>query len=134
MKILEEKRGWIIIIEAVIAVLILFGFLFTTISKQAEQIKTSEDKEEYFYDLANELAIKAEKNNTIRELIFDGDCFSIKKELEKEINKVNVSVEIENSCGPVPPLPEKKEIYASEIMIATNFTHYKIKKLKIFIW
>ena len=70
---LKEKKGWILIVEAVIAVLILFGFLFTAISKQAQQTQNV-DSEDFFYDVVSEMVLFAEKDDLIRESVINGDC------------------------------------------------------------
>ncbi len=123
---MKGKKGWILIVESVIAILILFGFLFITISKQVQQIKIV-DEGEYFYNIVSELALKAIKTNEIRN---STDCSFIKNKLEEIYNEISLSVSIEGLCD-TGNLPEGKEIYSSEVII---FDSENTKKLKIFIW
>ena len=107
---LEGKRGWMLIVEVVLAVLILFGFLFTAISRQAGQAKISDKY--YLYNTANELALRAEKNNTVRNYVLEENEDKINDILETmvkgnenvrccittlestcEINKISTNVE-----------------------------------------
>ncbi len=134
---MKRKRGWILIVEAVLAVLILFGFLFTAIGKQAQQTKPA-DKGEYLYSVVNDLAIKVENDDMIRMYVLEGEGN------EEEINNILEGMTNENvtscisfvdeTCQPNQFNLEKEEIYSAEIIIATNSTSYKVKKLKIFIW
>ena len=131
MRIMKRKRGWVLIIEAVIAVLILFGFLFTAFSKLTQQ-SGIESREEYFYNIANELAIKAQKDDSIRDLVSLGNCEGIEEALQTINERVSIDVQIDDECE--LNLPTEKEIYSVEMLIATNPTDNEFKKLKIFIW
>ena len=131
MKMMKRKRGWVLIIEAVIAVLILFGFLFTALSKLTQQSGVI-SKEEYFYDIANDLAIKAQKDDYIREQVFLGNCEGIEGALQLLNERVSIDVQVDDECE--LNLPQEKEIYSVEMLIATNSIDYEVKKLKIFIW
>ncbi|UZE93944.1 MAG: hypothetical protein IB618_04280 [Candidatus Pacearchaeota archaeon] len=138
---LKRKEGWILIVESVIAIMILFGFLFTTIAKQSEQIKVV-DKGEYLYNVVNELAFRAEKNETIRNFALKEKKDEVKSLLIIELSEMNVKGIILESkiCNPddefcdIPVSEDVGDIYSSEIIIATNSTSYETKKLKIFIW
>jgi len=133
---LERKRGWILIVEAVLAVLILFGFLFTAISKQTQQIKII-NKGEYLYDVVNELTLRAEKNNNIRNSVISNQDVNslLGAELEqmniKTINLDSVICDLTESCD---INIKAEEVYSAEVIISTNSTNYEVKKLKIFIW
>ncbi len=131
----QNKKAWILIVESVIAILILFGFLFITIAKQPQQTKTT-DKSEFLYDLVNELAIKAVKNDGVRTYVLEGDESAIKIWLTDEINNDNIQGDalVCNIGAPCTLDIEAEEIYTSEVIISTDSETYDIKKLKIFIW
>jgi len=137
-----NKRGWILIIESVFAILILFGFLFTTLSKIKQESMIQEKTGEEIYSIANELAIKAEKNITIRNAVLgnDGSLDTINNWLIENLRNKNQNLNGTSkvcdvnlvSCTP-GSLPAR-EIYSSEVIVAANSTYYGPEKLKIFIW
>ncbi len=134
----KEKRGWILIVEAVIAVLILFGFLFMVISKQAQQVETRKEKENFLYALANTLVQRAEDNETIRNAVLQENCPLALSLLTNDAQKINkrVSINVSIEGCPEPSLPQEKEIYTSEIIICSNSTYYEPepKKLRVYVW
>ena len=127
------------IVEAVIAVMILFGFVFIAMAKQAQEIKALQEKPT-FYDVANSLAVKAQENETIRGNILDELKGEVQKDLIDEAHKINlrlnVSVDITDVGGGCTfTLPgEEKEIYSASAVISTDSTTYDPKKLCIFVW
>lgn len=135
-----NKRGWILIIESVFAILILFGFLFTTLSKIKQESMIQEKTGEEIYSIANELAIKAEKNVTIRNAVLGKNENIINNWLIENLRNKNQNLNgtskvcdinlISCTSGSLPA----KEIYSSEVIVAANSTYYKPEKLKIFIW
>ncbi|MCL6500841.1 MAG: hypothetical protein K6T16_02295 [Candidatus Pacearchaeota archaeon] len=134
----RDKRGWILIVEAVLAILVLFSFLFMTIARQASQAKQF-DKEEYFYSVMNTLALKAEKDAVIRSYVVqeDPNIELIENLLGLELRLMGVKkiglnatvCDVEEVCD----IEIKAEdVYTTEVVIVTEERDYK--KLKIFIW
>lgn len=134
-----QKKGWLIIVEAVIAVLILFGFLFAAIARQ--QTKPIETN---LHDIANELARKAEDNETIRNAVLEGTGNEeneniVKENLAEMLSKMQTKktgldaciCDLDENC---PTEQKAKEIYISEVIIASNSTTYYPRKLRIFVW
>lgn len=138
-KIIQEKRGWILIIEAILAILILFGFLFVTIARQASQARQF-DKEEFFYSILSTLALKAEKNEMIRDYVAQStpNIELIENLLTLELTKMGLKkiklgvgvCNINEECEVT--VEDAEEIYTTDVVIATKLDEYK--RLKIFIW
>lgn len=134
----KNKKGWMMIVEAVIAVMILFGFVFIAMAKQAQETRALQEKPN-FYDVANSLAVKAQENETIRGHVLGELEEEVQKDLQDEASKinsrlkVNVNItEVGGSCTFTLP-GEEKEIYSASVLIATN-SDYDPKKLCIFVW
>lgn len=130
---MKQKKAWILIVESVIAILILFGFLFTTIAKQSQQIQIA-DEGEFLYNIVNELAIKAIKSNEIRNAVLNNGDFVSLLEDELDNEKINLDALVCDMGESCTIDIEAEEIYTSEIIISSNSETYDPKKLKIFIW
>ncbi|MCX8194141.1 MAG: hypothetical protein N3G19_02140 [Candidatus Pacearchaeota archaeon] len=133
MRNIGNKKGWLLIVESVIAVLILFGFVFVAMAKYAQESKILRE-ESSLYDVADTLAINVEKNETARIYVFNNPQ-AIDGYLSNEIERMRLNVEaqgkvcgVEETCllGAV-----QKDIYSSEIIIVKG---QLVKKLKIFVW
>lgn len=131
---MENKKGWLLIVESVIAILILFGFVFVAMAKYVQESKVLKE-EQSLYDIAELLALKVEKNKTVREYVFNFNNQAIDAHLSNEISKMKLNVE---ARGKICDIEERclleeiqKEIYSSEIILANESI---IKKLKIFVW
>lgn len=123
------------IVEAVIAVMIIFGFVFIAMAKQAQEMRALQEKPT-FYDAANALAVKAQENETIRNNVLNELSGEVEKELQYEASKINSRLKVNisiNEIGEICSYPielKEKEIYStSAIIAATN-----PKKLCIFVW
>lgn len=131
-----NKRGWLLIVESVIAILILFGFVFAAMAKYAQESKMLRE-EQSLYDVANILVLKAEKNETARGYIFNNQLHSskINKYLTDEITRMKLNVEAEAKVCEVKSTclleDGQKDIYSSEIIMTNSST---IKKFKVFVW
>jgi hypothetical protein len=136
MEYLKNKRGWLKIFEAFLAVLLIMGFLLITLSRQdvgnneaseigklQRSVLTSIDNDPI---LRNQVLI----NDTSGSIIF--------------INKLkpvgfNYSLQV---CNPLDICPlntssdiiANKQIYANSILITSNLTYYNQRQLKLFFW
>jgi len=139
---MKNKRGWILIVEAIIAILILFGFLFITISRQTQSKEIP--KEEYMYNLVNEFAQKTETNSEIRNFVLQDNKQSkqsIYGFLRSELDRINKQLSIDvnicsirDKCESAPAALATKEVYVTEVIIASDSDNYNPKKLRISIW
>ncbi len=132
--VMKNKKGWIRIVEAVIAIFLLLGVLLVIYSQH--QVK--EESFDYVYFLqkkvldeiavSNELRLEALAGNEVYLQNFARLSFS---------DNFNVTIKICNldkSCKPA--LPENKEVFVEERIISTELgaTEFLPKKVRIFVW
>lgn len=129
-----NQKGWLLIVEAVIAVLIIFGFVFAAIAKQSQEVKTLQQPLS-LYNAANLLVQKAQENETIRNYVLENDETKVNDSLKDEVNKTRLNVEINvkicnvgDICSMTLP---QKEIYTGEAVITNG---RESKKIKVFVW
>jgi len=125
------------IVESVIAVMILFGFVFIAMAKQAQETKALREKPN-FYDIANMLVEYAQKNESVRNAILAGSSGAVNESLKIELVKINPGLSLDVAINTTDSicnlnLPEK-EIYGASAIIASNSSNYDPKKLCVFVW
>lgn len=135
------KHGWVRITEAVIAVLIVIGFLIFLYINNSDRI----GKSRQIYNIERSILDEIEGNSSMRDAVLNFDINS--NEISKVENFIgsrlsgypSLDFEIvicspEEACG-LSLWPEgKEEVYAEEILITSNLENYKPKKLKLFVW
>jgi len=135
-----EKKGFVRILEAGLAAMILLGFVyFVTLPSYVE--RTSLEKE--VYKPINVLLDEIERNDTLSERVLTEDkvddkeiYYFVKRELKKRQLDGNITVcDLNKACKAPPDLPEK-DIFVSERVIAgldlnKNFIS---KKIAIHAW
>lgn len=134
-----NKRGWIRIVEASLAIIIVLGVLL--ILNTSNRSTSSIDLSEKIPALLDEIA----SNETLREEIVGISPEDI-PQMEAKINNL-MSKRINNpSLGyvvricmmddvfcPLSPLPEG-EVYAGERIISSTLSEIDPRRLKLFIW
>ena len=128
---MKNKRGWLRILEAFIAIILITSVLIVLYSRTIEKPRRAEEiynlQEIILDEIADSLELReAVLNNRIEEIesfvsgkIPGGFAFSIK------------ICEVEEICE----LEEyKKEVYSSERIISSVLEQYEPKKVKIFMW
>ena len=128
---MRNKKGWIRIVEAFIAILIVASVLFVITSRVPIRDRTEEIHETQRFVLE-----QIATNNTLRGEILEGNKDNSEIFIENNIpTHWNFTVEIcevDNICG--MPFYVEEEVYADEILITSNLTKYSPKKLKLFVW
>jgi len=128
-----NKNAWIKIMEAVFAVLIILGITLTIVSKTNQQSNLNElvyEKQEKILNLIIE-------NQTLRNEILSGDSLAVNSFIEKTLPPTwNFSTEILNINDAYSShlSANEKDIYVKEIVISSNLTTYKPKRLMFFVW
>ncbi len=134
--ILNNKKAWLRIVEAVIGVLIIAS-VFTFILVRREKQRTGEEIDE----LARTLIFQIERNESLREIVIsreagfvtDGKLYNsigdkIPDYLEFKLKICTIEDEI---CG----LEDiKKRIYVNEVIISSSLNTYNPRRLKLFLW
>lgn len=131
---LKQKKGWIRIVEATIALLIIFGFLLTAISQTTEK----PNFQEAIYKIQAEILEKAIELKEVRSGILNDNTgplndFISKSDLPKNLEYETKICDIDESCPPSKTV-ENKEIYVSEIVVKDDEKGIKNKKVAFFVW
>ncbi len=147
---MDNKKAWLRIVEAVIAVLIVAS-VFTFILVRQRQARTGEEIDQ----LARTLVFQIERNNSLREVVFeDGSdvcekvgetgCVEIKTIKNGELfeyveEKIPLYIDFElkicavdSVCGLEESIDKKT--YVNKVIISSSLQEYKPKKLKLFLW
>ena len=128
---MKNKKAWLRIVEASIAVLIVASILMIMISKTPRK-----DRSEEMHKMQRFILEQISLNETLRGEILQNDRinteFFVKNTIPVYYNFTVRICEIEEICG--MPFYIEKEIYTDEILISTNLTYYQPKKLKFFVW
>lgn len=134
-----NKKAWLRIMEAFLAVLIVMSFMIITLSKENKKEDISEavyEKQRYI------LEIISRDENLRSEIIgwSSGSDIPMTKELIKKTipNSWNFTVSIckvDKICN--IGTPNDKDIYVSETIITANLTNYpeeSSRKVMFFVW
>ena len=133
-----NKRGWIRIIEAVVAVLIIVGVVLTMIGgSYVSKIKDSGK----IYEIEKVILKEIQLNNSLRTAIV-GITFGedvpqivvdkINQRKPDYLNCTSKICEISDAC--ILDSYEDKEVYAKSVMISSDTETYSPRQLKIFCW
>ena len=137
-----NKKGFIRILEAVFAIMLIMGAVLIIVSNNLQTSDISEEvyeKQRYILDIIS-------NNETMRNeiIIPDGDLTSleqltetndfIKKTMPSSWKYSGCVISVERICS--PDVPDDKELYVSETIISSSLTEeYSVaKKLRLFIW
>jgi len=131
----RNKKGWLRIIEAFIAILIITGGVLVVLSKKSidnNSLDRVYEKQKYLLDIII-------KDDTSREYILQEDTGNLNSIIQNMIpNNWNFTIsicEISDICNnPDPPAPKDKEVYATEIIVTSTLNEYNPKKLRFFVW
>ncbi len=128
---MKQKKGLLRIIEAFIAVTLIAGVLIVLYAQQAGNPKSSEELYRLQSSILNEIA----DNTKFREDVLNNNLVNIEPFVRDRVPAgFNYSIkicEVDEICS----LDNyKKEIYASERVIAATLKEFKPMKIKIFMW
>jgi hypothetical protein len=140
-----NKKGWIRILEATIAVLIVTSVLVLVYTRQTEK---TIDASEYIYSIQKEILDELSSNLSLRAAVLANDS-----SVNRDFLNVFVSSKIPVAFGSrllvcelsVPPIPCKLnstdfletrdyDLFVLETVISANLTDYSPKKVKLFVW
>ncbi len=140
--LIKNKRGWIRIVEAFIAVLLIAGVVLIILDKGYLK---KEDISPEVYDAELKILKEIQLNNTLRENILTASPLpvnwsnfpqSVKNKIINDIpSYLNCSAKIcgiEDICTIDGNLG--KDIYAQSVIITTTLTELDYRQLKLFCW
>lgn len=139
----KNKKGWIRIVEALIAILLIAGFLILIIDNQEKGVKDISSK---VYMTENAILREVQLNNTYREYILGIGHTSVEFEDFNVYLKNHITSRVPaylNCTGKICDFDYdpncnidslKKDIYVRSVMITADLDDYNPKLLKIFCW
>ena len=129
-----NKKGWIRIVEAVFAIMIIFGGAIMLISDVGEKVDISEDvydTQRYILDI---IANKDELRNDILREDTDNVNEYIQKNIPSSWGFTTNICNVDMICNENTPLD--KDLYVSDTIISSSLSNSKAstKKLRFFVW
>jgi hypothetical protein len=130
-----NKKGWIRITEAVVAILIMASVLIVIYTNQTPRVSFSE----YVYDLQARLLTEVADNNLWRNATINSNV-SYLKENYFDLNipsffDYNITIcDLENSASCVFFPDTEKEVYVEDRIISSTLETYDPKLLRLYIW
>lgn len=135
----KNKRAFIIVLEATIALMILFGFLFTSLEKQRQITSTSYNREDQNTMLLSYISEHLEKNETLREYIGTGtgNINELNSAIQTYLSTFNKEINSQVAiCGPdaeciSQDIPREVEVSTTEFLVSFSSG---TRKVKIYVW
>jgi len=129
-----DKKGWLKVLEAVIAITLLIGVLVYIMSINAPKKDISGDvyeKEKFILDTVS-------KNDSLRNDIMANNTYNINSTVVKMIPTTwdfeTKICELDSICSGDSRMPLNQDVFSSEIVVTTNKTSYNPRKLRLFVW
>jgi len=132
-----RKNGWMRIVEAALAVMIVSGVLIVVYSSQPKKTNFSTEVENFQKQILMDFSSK----ENFRTDILNSDDTELKEYVKSRIpTYLGFSLKI---CDLDPSVPCKnddymsamyKDVYVQEIIISSNLEEYSPKKVRLFIW
>tara|TARA_Y100000310_G_C20690811_1_gene822081 strand:- start:3859 stop:4302 length:444 start_codon:yes stop_codon:yes gene_type:complete len=137
-----NKKGWIRILEATIAVLIVTSVLVVVYSNQN---RPSDDLGEYFFNLQKQILRDISLKNDLRSYVLDfdnGGKFNLDNYVKSKVpTSIGFSLEVcdlnKTSCNLNSTLFKETldlDVFVEETVISSNLTDYSPKKVRLFFW
>lgn len=133
-----NKRGWMRILEATIAVLLVSTVLILVYSGQTKRGENFNDIESF----QKQMLMDISSNYTLRGYVIDAEEDLLKQYIDSKISKnLNYSLKICVLSDPPDPCKNPdymetldKEVFADETIISSEITEYSPKKVRLFVW
>lgn len=127
----KDKKAWIRIAEAAIAIMLLASVILVLMTRQARP----KDIAGAMYKLQHTILDEASRNESVRNAVLSGQVPTINSFIQERLPGgfgFNISI-----CNPGErcnaEVPEK-EIYVDDIIISSTLQQYNPKKLKFYAW
>ena len=131
MKI-NDKRGWIRVLEVFLAILIVMGALLVGVS----DLNSNQDSDIQIYEKQREILELINKNEGLRDDIIGGVNSNVNLFIEELIPNYwefeTKICKLKQNCS--KPTAYYGDVYSTEIMIAASLRNNNPKKLRFFVW
>ncbi len=132
-----DKNGYIRTLEAVVAILMIFVFIFTVLPRSQPRAATDPSEIRLLQDaILNQI----ESNSTYRNFVLNDDKTAIDVYVTDTLKFVgdyghilNIQ-DVDNSIVQPNGLPTDKDVYAGSVVVGSNLTKYNPKLVTIYIW
>ncbi len=125
-----NKKGWIRIVEAVIAVLLIATVLLTVYSRQASKTQNEE-----IISTISAILDGIVNDNRLRQDVLNYKAENINSFVRERLPAVldfTVKIcDVNDVCGPDV---YRKEVFADERIVSSTLQEYDATKLKLFVW
>lgn len=142
---MQNKRGWIRILEATIAVLLVSSTLVIVYTRQPDRVV---DASEYVYLLQKELLSDISLRDDLRSYVLTSTEDQVDSRLHMFVSSkvpATIGARIKVCDLTDPPSPCKlnstdlaatgeSDVFVEETVLSSNITNYDPKKVRIFIW
>jgi len=127
-----NKKGFLRIIEASVAILIIIGVLFVFFNQQKAQVQERADLAERARDILEEIS----QNVTLRSAILNEQIDVVNNSIRDKIPEAYLMFEfriceVDNVCGQSSYVGN---VYSAERSISSTITEFGPKKIRLFIW
>lgn len=139
---LSNKKAWIRIVEAVIAIIIIGSAILVTSLRQGKESDTESiyEKQKQILEIISNNNYRMEilsSDNLPVEIGMENPDYTIDELVKKTIPKnwdFNIVIcEIDDICSIQTPID--RDVYVSETIISANFSKYeKPRKIEFFVW
>jgi hypothetical protein len=142
-----NKRGWMRILEATIAVMIVSGVLIVVYSRQVDR---GTDPADYFYSLQRQILMDISSSSALRLAVLDGDINEISGFVEAKIPEAfgyfiricdlgDTTDYCKIKDDSIIRETRDKDVFVEEIVVSSDLgvgsnSRYKPKKLRLFVW
>jgi hypothetical protein len=128
-----NKRAWLRIVEAVIAILIVTGAILYIVSNNG----TKKDISATVYERQAQILDLISSNDSLRASVIAGDNNRINGVISLMIpgnwNFTTNICELDNICNS-GDTPKDRDVYVTERMITSTLDNYSPKKIRLFMW
>jgi len=131
---MNNKKAWLRIIEAFMAVLIIASVLIIIMLRNPSQLDLADD----IYVKQRFILRQVSFNDSLRGEILQGQTTGTEDFIKTLApGSWNFTIRVCNFdeiCGIPESFNLEKEIYVDQILITSNLTYYNPKRLKFFVW
>ena len=132
---MNQKRGWVRILEAVLAIMIISGILIFVYSRNVEQ----NDQSEYVYNLQRQILSQISSDDLLRAKVLEGDVSFLEDYISESVpSSLNFAIKICEADSEIYCNIEYVEgdVYVEEVFVSTNIDSptFSPKKLRMFVW
>ncbi len=131
-----DRKAWIRILEAFLAILLILGSLLVIMSRKAPETNISDE----IYTKQRQILDMISKNNSLRNDIIIEDNTKVNEAIFRLVpnswnfttNICDINLNCPNPVGADEIID--KDVYATEVLVTSNLTYYSPKKLRFFVW